>query len=72
MHTESRVPYTLNINDVARILRVSTRTVRTLVAKQKMPAPLSSMRAMRWHPDVIDSWLKGETPDAGVNNPAKQ
>ena len=60
MEDSYSIPRMLTANDVAGILEVSSRTVRTMAHSGRMPAPVTGTRRLRWHPHTIDRWLRGE------------
>jgi excisionase family DNA binding protein len=53
----------MNVQDVARELRVSARHVWALLAKGAMPAPLRAGRAVRWRRSDIEAWVTAGMPD---------
>lgn len=54
---EPKLEELLTVDDVAKILRVSTRTVRRRWNKGEFPAPMRIGRLVRWHPDQIRDYL---------------
>ena len=44
---------------VARLLNCAPKTVDRLVSRGQLPAPIRfSKRSLRWHPTVIDEYLR--------------
>ena len=61
----------LSLADVAKIVGFSDRWLRELRAAGRMPppAPVSLGKKhgrLRWHPAVIDAWLRGEWHPANI------
>ncbi len=56
----------LSPNDLAALLNVSKRTVQTLRAAGRLPAPdLHIRKILRWRPETITNWL-AQRPRRGV------
>lgn len=53
--------------DVADVLRVTTRTIEKWVENKEMPAPAAIGGRVFWHPDVFYRWLETRllTPEPG-------
>jgi excisionase family DNA binding protein len=49
----------LELRDLARLLKVSTRTVTRLVARGELPPPLRLGRLRRWRPADLRPLLGG-------------
>ena len=45
-------------NEVAKVLGVTTRTLRTWVRKGQVPGPIRIGRKQFWVKSVFDAWLK--------------
>jgi len=54
----------LNVNEVAKRLQISPRSVWTLAAKGELPAPISIGRLKRWRPETINKWLETKEIEA--------
>lgn len=48
----------LTIDDVARLLKVSKRTVWRLVENDQIISPLKIGAAKRWNPRDLDRWIE--------------
>lgn len=53
----------LTADDVARLLNVSARTVRSWRRSGRLPRPLTIGATIRWRPEAIEAWLR-EQEDA--------
>ena len=53
-------PILLTQEDVARMLQVTTRTVRTWANEGKIPKPLVIGTRPRWDAAVITEWLNAQ------------
>lgn len=53
----------LSAADLARELRVSTKTIRRLDAMGKLPLPVKLGRLLRWRRDELIAWLAAGGPD---------
>lgn len=49
--------------DLAAVLSLGLRTVRTMDAAGKLPAPIRIGGAVRWRADDIRAWLAAGAPD---------
>jgi predicted DNA-binding transcriptional regulator AlpA len=47
----------LALHDLESILRVSTRTIRRLLARRQFPAPVRIGRSLRWRPDDLRAFI---------------
>jgi len=52
----------LNVQAVAEMLGVSTRTVYRLSDSGRMPAPLKLGALVRWSKTAIEQWIAGGCP----------
>ncbi len=52
----------MNVQDVARELRVSSRHIWAMLSKGAIPAPLRAGRAVRWRRDDIERWIAAGMP----------
>ena len=53
----------LDINDVARLLRVSRTTACRLRAAGKLPEPVAvSSRCLRWDREALERWVRQGCP----------
>jgi predicted DNA-binding transcriptional regulator AlpA len=56
-------PNMMNYADVARLLRLSVRTVKRMTAEGVIPSPdLRLSRVVRWRPATIQRWLDEHSP----------
>lgn len=55
----------LTLDEAAKALRVDSRTMRTLIQAGKVKA-VKAGKGWRIHPDAIAEWMKGGTPDMGL------
>ncbi len=54
------------VDDVARYLRISVRSVRQAAADGRLPClRLPWLRAVRFDPDVVRAWAHGKPEPAG-------
>ena len=56
-------PWLLDANDLAKLLRLSLRSIRKLDRAGKLPKPLRVGRAVRWKFDEIRAWVSAGAPD---------
>lgn len=56
----------LTIEDVARMLSVSTRTVRRLRQEGRIPQPLIVGRSVRWNRETLMQWIGAGCPAANA------
>ncbi len=57
------IPSLLTVDDVARVLQVSTRSVRRLVDEGHCPPPVKvSRRLIRWEPKAVHEWIASGCP----------
>ena len=54
------MPALLTIQELAQALKVSTRTVETLIRTNRAPCFIRIGRARRWRAEDIDAWLAKE------------
>lgn len=52
-------PRFYTIDEVASVLRVSTRTVENLIASGEMPPPVRVGRQRRWHSETLEAFVHG-------------
>ena len=52
----------MTVNDVAKRLNCSTRTVYRLCDAGRMPLPLRIGTLVRWHESVIEAWIADGCP----------
>jgi len=52
----------LNVDDVAKMLRCSTRTVYRLADAGRMPRPVKLRALIRWPRDQVESWIADGCP----------
>ena len=53
----------LSATDVAAMLGVTVRTLRTYRHKDIVPKPIKFERQIRWDADVIKRWLESKTQE---------
>ena len=53
----SNVPKLLTVNDVAKLLKLSTRSVWRLVAANAMVKPIRIGGSIRWRESDLSTWL---------------
>ena len=56
------IPSLLSVNDLAELLRVSTRTLWRLKSKGEIPHPVKFGGTVRWRGDDIKKWLNEGCP----------
>jgi excisionase family DNA binding protein len=56
-------PLLLSARDLAALLRLGLRTVRTMDAAGKLPAPVRVGGSVRWRVSEIHAWLDAGCPD---------
>ena len=49
-------------DDIANLLKASTRHVSRLADSGRMPRPMHIGRLVRWQKDIIDSWIANGCP----------
>ena len=54
----------LNVNEVARHLQISPRSVWTRASKGELPAPIRIGKLARWRPETINGWLETKEAEA--------
>lgn len=59
----------IDAEELARLLKVSTRTLWRLLAKGELPEPLYVGRSTRWRLDSVSRWIEEGCPPltAGKN-----
>ncbi len=57
----------LTIQQVAKRLNVSIRTVQRLRRKEALPQPMQLGGSVRWNPETIETWIKLGCPGASTN-----
>ncbi len=60
-------PLLLNVQQVAFLMGVSSRTIWRLVSLGELPAPVSLGRAKRWPREAIESYIAGKSGNASMN-----
>ena len=55
------------VADIARMTRMSTRTLWRLVSAEEMPEPLRIGRSVRWRLDEIKEWISAGCPSRQKN-----
>jgi len=55
----------LDVKDVAKLLRVSVRTVWTWRDMGRLPAPVKIGRCVRWRRQDVEEWIDRGCPDMG-------
>lgn len=55
----SDLPALLTINDMAKLLRCSVRTVARMRRDGHIPNPLKIGGALRWRADDVKAWIEG-------------
>lgn len=55
-------PLLLSAPELARLLGVSVRTVRTLDTLGRLPQPVRVGRAVRWSRQAVVEWIAGGCP----------
>ena len=53
----SNVPKLLTVNDVAKLLKLSTRSVWRLVKAKTIVKPIRIGGAIRWRPSDVATWI---------------
>ena len=56
-------PLLLSARDLAALLRLGLRTVRSMDAGGKLPAPVRVGGSVRWRLDELRAWLDAGAPD---------
>lgn len=56
-------PLFITAAELAKLLRISTRTLWRLRSAKKMPEPIRLGTAVRWRIDVIQDWIDQGCPD---------
>lgn len=56
------LPTLLTIQQVAKLLQVSTRSVRRFRATGKLPAPILIGKSVRWRGEDLQKWIEGGCP----------
>jgi excisionase family DNA binding protein len=59
-------PLLLTARDLAVLLRLGIRTIRSMDAAGKLPAPVRIGGSVRWRLDEIRDWLSAGAPPRGV------
>ena len=52
----------LNVREVAKVLRLSERTVWTYAQNGLMPPPLRIGRSRRWSKELLEDWITRGCP----------
>lgn len=61
-------PMLATVADIARMTRMSTRTLWRLVSAEEMPEPLRIGRSVRWRVDEIKAWIAAGCPTRQENS----
>lgn len=61
-------PLLVSAKQLAKLLDVGLRTVRTWDAGGKLPEPVRIGGAVRWHLDEIRAWIDAGAPDRATWN----
>jgi len=72
--TIGNLPELLTIRDLAKVLKLSPRSIWRLVKNHQLPAPVRIGGSIRWRADDISRWIaKGchQTPDANPDVPSE-
>jgi excisionase family DNA binding protein len=56
-------PLLLSAHDLAVLLRLGLRTIRSMDAAGKLPAPVRVGVSVRWRLDELRAWLDAGAPD---------
>jgi len=56
-------PLLLSARDLASLLRLGLRTIRSMDAAGKLPAPVRVGGSVRWRLDELRAWLDAGAPD---------
>jgi len=56
-------PLLLSARDLAVLLRLGLRTIRSMDAAGKLPAPVRVGGSVRWQLDELRAWLDAGAPD---------
>lgn len=56
-------PLLYSARDLAAVLRLGLRTIRTMDAGGRLPVPLRIGGAVRWRADEIADWIRAGAPD---------
>jgi predicted DNA-binding transcriptional regulator AlpA len=54
--------------DLQRILRLSTRTIRRLLAARELPAPIRVGHSDRWRPEDVQTYLQSKNLNLSEEN----
>ena len=60
-----KMPVMLTVNQVAKMLNCSTRTIYRLTDLGRMPRPVKLNSLVRWPRDVIERWVAAGCPKGG-------
>jgi prophage regulatory protein len=61
--TPALEPLLLSARDLAALLRLGLRTIRSMDAAGKLPAPVRVGGSVRWRLDELRAWLDAGAPD---------
>ena len=53
----------LDINDLARRLKVSKGTIHNYIKAERIPPPIRLGSQLRWRPKDIDTWIEAGMPE---------
>jgi predicted DNA-binding transcriptional regulator AlpA len=59
----TELPLLLSAGDLAKMLRFGLRTIRSMDAAGRLPAPLRIGGSVRWRAEEIRDWLAAGAPD---------
>lgn len=59
---DGEAPWLLTVDDVARLLSISVRSVWRLVSRAELPQPLSLGGSKRWHRDAVAQAVAAKLP----------
>lgn len=62
---EKGIARLLTVSDLAKFLKCSERTIRTLVAQGRIPTVRPTPRIVRFHSEVIRRWLSERSQTNG-------
>jgi len=63
MHDAYVSPLLLSARDLAAMLRLGLRTIRSMDAAGRLPSPIRIGGSVRWRSEEIRAWLDAGCPD---------
>jgi excisionase family DNA binding protein len=57
-------PLLISVQDLATILKISTRSVWRLLSAGKLPSPVRIGGAVRWRYDEVKHWIDAGCPES--------